>query len=59
MTWSPSDMQHREPHFLVKTLHKFSALIRWVILVVVAGLALAALVGIGVSALFTAIENGL
>jgi high-affinity Fe2+/Pb2+ permease len=59
MTWSPSDMQHREPHFAVKTLRKFSALIRWVILVVVAGLAIAALIGIGVSALFTAIQNGL
>jgi hypothetical protein len=59
MTWSPSDMQHREPHFAVKTFRKFSALFRWVALVVVAGLAIAALIGIGVSALFTAINNGL
>jgi len=57
MTWSPSDMQHREPHFAVKTLRKFSALIRWVILVVVAGLAIATLVGIGISALFTALQG--
>ncbi len=59
MTWSPSDMQHRDPHIAVKTLRKFSALIRWVVLVVVAGLAIAALIGIGLSALFTAIDNGL
>ena len=59
MTWSPSDMQQREPHFAVKTFRKFSALIRWVLLVVVAGLAMAAIVGIGISALFTAIQNGL
>lgn len=59
MTWSPSDMQRREPHIAVKTARKISALVRWVVLVVLAGLALAALVGIAVSALFTALENGL
>lgn len=59
MTWSPSDMQHREPHIAVKTVRKISAVVRWVILVTVAGLAIAAVVGITVSVLFTAIQNGL
>jgi hypothetical protein len=59
MTWSTSDMQPREPHIAVKTMRKISALVRWVLIIVLAGLALAALVGIAVSVLFTAIENGL
>jgi len=59
MTWFPSDMQHREPHLAVKTARKISAVVRWVILVVLAGLALAALVGVAITSLFTAIENGL
>jgi hypothetical protein len=59
MTWSPADMQHREPHIAVKTARKVSALVRWVLLVALAGLALAAIVGIAVSALFTALESGL
>jgi high-affinity Fe2+/Pb2+ permease len=59
MTWSPADMQHREPHVAIKTVRKFSALIRWVLLVVLAGLAIAALIALAVSVLFTAIENGL
>lgn len=59
MTWYPTDTQGRDPHIVVKTYRKVSALVRWVLLVAIAGLALAALVGFGVSALFTAIENGL
>ena len=59
MSWSPSDMQQREPHFAVKTARKASALVRWIVLVVLAGLAIAAVIGIGISVLFTAIENGL
>lgn len=59
MTWSPSDTQPREPHLAVKTARKVSALVRWILLVVLAGLAIAAVIGIGVSVLFTAIENGL
>jgi hypothetical protein len=59
MTWSPSDMQHREPHIAVKTARKVGAFVRWVILVAVCGLAIAAVIGIGISVLFTAIENGL
>jgi hypothetical protein len=59
MTWSPSDMQHREPHIAVKTARKISALVRWIVLVAVCGLAIAAVIGIAVSVLFTAIQNGL
>lgn len=59
MTWSPSDMQDREPHVAVKTFRKLSALVRWVLIVVLAGLAIAAVVGIAITMLFTAIENGL
>jgi hypothetical protein len=59
MTWSPSDMQHRDPHIAIKTARKLGALVRWIVLVAVCGLAIAAVIGIGVTALFTAIENGL
>lgn len=59
MTWSPSDMQHREPHIAVKTARKAGAMVRWIVLVAVCGLAIAAVIGIGISVLFTAIENGL
>ena len=59
MTWSPSDMQHREPHIAVKTARKIGALVRWIVLVAVCGLAIAAVIGIAVSVLFTAIQNGL
>lgn len=59
MTWSPSDMQPREPHIAVKTARKVGALVRWVVLVAVCGLAIAAIVGLAVSVLFTAIQNGL
>ncbi|MBM3658813.1 MAG: hypothetical protein FJW95_04830 [Actinobacteria bacterium] len=59
MTWSPSDMQHREPHIAVKTARKVGALVRWIVLVALCGLAVAAVVGIGITVLFTAIENGL
>ena len=58
MTWYPTDTQANEPHIAVKTYRKISALVRWIVLVVVAGFAVAALVGLGVSALFTAIQNG-
>lgn len=59
MTWYPTDTQAREPHVLVKAWRKLSAAARWAILVVGTGLALAAVIGLAVSALFTAIENGL
>jgi hypothetical protein len=59
MSWSPTDMQAREPGAVLKTYRKVSALVRWIVLVVLAGLAMAALIGIAVSVLFTAIENGL
>lgn len=58
MTWYPTEPQGRDPSIALKTYHKVSALVRWVVLVVVAGLALAAVIGIGVSSLFTAIEGG-
>jgi hypothetical protein len=59
MTWYPSDMQHREPHIAVKSMRKAFAVVRWVLIVVLAGLAIAAVIGIAVTVLFTAIENGL
>ena len=59
MSWYPTEMQGRDPGMVVKTYRKVSALVRWVLLVAIAGLALAALIGIGVSVLFTALENGL
>jgi hypothetical protein len=59
MTWYPIDTQGRDPSVVVKTLRKASAALRWVVLVVISGLALAALVGIALSALVTAIEHGL
>ena len=59
MTWSPSDTQPREPHIVVKSARKLSALIRWIVLIALCGLAIAAVIGVAVSVLFTAIENGL
>ncbi len=59
MTWYPYDTQGHEPHWIVRTFRKLSASVRWVILVAVTGLAIAAIVAIVVSTLFTAIQNGL
>jgi high-affinity Fe2+/Pb2+ permease len=58
MTWYPAEPQGRDPSIALKTYRKVSALVRWVVLVVIAGLALAAVIGIAVSSLFTAIEGG-
>ena len=59
MTWYPVDTRDHDPSVVVKTLRKASAALRWAVLVVISGLALAALVGIALSALVTAIEHGL
>ena len=57
MTWYPYDTQGHEPHWVVRAFRKLSASVRWVILVVVCGLAIAALVAIAVSSVFTAIQR--
>ena len=59
MTWSPSDTQPRDPHIAIKTARKIGALVRWIVLVLVCGFAIAALLGITVSLLVTSIQNGL
>lgn len=59
MTWSPSDTQERGPGFPAAPLRKASAVARWVILVALTALAVTAFLGIVVSVLFTAIQNGL
>jgi hypothetical protein len=43
---------------VLKTWRKMSALVRWIILVGVCGLVIAAVIAFGVSTLFTMIENG-
>lgn len=64
MTWNPVDPQPTRPQpagpqLAVKTARKAGALVRWVLVVVIAGLVIAAVVGIGIGLLFTAIESGL
>ncbi|MFO1537842.1 MAG: hypothetical protein ACKOVH_08460 [Actinomycetota bacterium] len=59
MTWNPVDPQPAGPHLAVKTARKAGALVRWVLVVVIAGLVIAAVIGIGIGLLFTAIESGL
>lgn len=59
MTWYPIETQPRDPSILVKVLRTSSALLRWGLLVALAGLVLALAVGLGATALFTAIDNGL
>ena len=58
MTWYPTDMRPREPSVLLKTWRKMSATVRWVILIAVAGLMLAAVIGLGVTSLVTLIQDG-
>jgi hypothetical protein len=58
MSWYPTDTQANEPHIAVKTFRKMSAIVRWVVLVALVGFAIAAVVGLAVSALVTGIQNG-
>lgn len=57
MSWSPSDTQPRDPHVAIKTARKVGALVRWVVLVLLCGFAMAAVLGIAVSALVTALQS--
>jgi high-affinity Fe2+/Pb2+ permease len=59
MSWSPSDTQPRDPHLAIRTARKVGAMLRWVVLVGLCGLAIAAVLGIAISLLVTTIENGL
>ena len=58
MSWYPTDTRPREPGIVLKSYRKVSAIVRWVILISVCGLVIAAVIAFGVSTLFTAIENG-
>jgi hypothetical protein len=58
MSWYPPDTRPRDPGIALKSFRKASALVRWVILISVCGLVIAAVIAFGVSTLFTAIENG-
>ena len=58
MSWYPSDTRPREPGIALKSFRKVSALVRWIILIGVCGLVIAAVIAFGVSSLFTMIENG-
>lgn len=58
MSWYPSDTRPREPGIALKSFRKMSALVRWVILVAMSTLVIAAVIAFGLSTLFTAIENG-
>jgi high-affinity Fe2+/Pb2+ permease len=58
MSWYPTDTRPREPGMVLKTWRKMSALVRWIILVGVCGLVIAAVIAFGVSTLFTMLENG-
>lgn len=59
MTWNPADPQRPGTRLAVTTARKAGAVVRWVVIVVVAGLVVAGVVGIAVGLLFTAIESGL
>ena len=58
MTWYPTETRPREPGIALKSWRKMSALVRWIILIGVCGLVIAAVIAFGVSSLFTMIENG-
>ena len=58
MTWYPTDTRPREPGIALKSFRKMSALVRWVILIALCGLVIAAVIAFGVSSLFTMFENG-
>jgi hypothetical protein len=58
MSWYPADTRPRDPGIVLKSYRKVSALVRWIVLIAVCGLVIAAVIAFGVSTLFTAIENG-
>ena len=58
MSWYPTETRPREPGVALKSFRKVSALVRWVVLIGLCGLVIAAVIAFGVSSLFTMIENG-
>jgi hypothetical protein len=58
MSWYPNDTPPRDPGIALQSFRKASALVRWVILIGLCGLVIAAVIAFGVSTLFTMIENG-
>jgi hypothetical protein len=58
MSWYPADTRPREPGIALKSFRKVSALVRWVILIALCALVIAAVIAFGVSSVFTMIENG-
>ena len=58
MSWYPTDTRPRDAGLVLKSFRKVSALVRWVVLIALCGLVIAAAIAFGVSTLFTMIENG-
>jgi hypothetical protein len=58
MSWYPNDTRPRDPGIALQSFRKASALVRWVVLIGLCGLVIAAVIAFGVSTLFTMIENG-
>jgi hypothetical protein len=58
MSWYPTDTRPREAGIALKSFRKMSAFVRWVVLIGLCGLVIAAVIAFGVSTLFTMIENG-
>ena len=58
MSWYPAETRPRDPGIALKSFRKMSALVRWIVLIGLCGLVIAAVVAFGVSTLVTMIENG-
>jgi hypothetical protein len=58
MSWYPTETRPRDPGVALKSFRKVSALVRWIVLIGLCGLVIAAVIAFGVSSLFTMIENG-
>ncbi len=58
MTWYPPDTRPHESSFVLKSWRKLSATVRWVILIALCGLMLAAIIGLAVTSAVTLIEDG-
>lgn len=59
MTWYEHETQDHRPSAVVRTFRKFSAGTRWVVLVVLVGLGLAAMIGIGAGLLWALVRSNL
>lgn len=58
MTWYPTDTRPHEPSIVLKAWRKLSATVRWVILIAMCGLLLAAIIGFAVTSMVTLIQDG-